>query len=293
GAGGGGQLQFRSGFEPDTAWQPHRIHGIDQSAPSGVGDWDALPTYLGWMWNQMAFFEPQGGANSISIVPDPLDGTNSVLHLHNVEKMTSGSSERSRSQLSLWQAESWSDVGGTNLFDQQFYRFKMLLPVELESSYAFAERAQWYMIWESHAWDDDPGRHGIYVCKRADSSQWYFHVVQQNPEGVTTTWENTTSQWYDPVLPDSDFGVPFGQWMTVEIFFKYHPTDGAFFVAVTPSGGSRRVMADFHGQTQFGNKVFNQTMFKMYHHGAFIDRMGATHQYYDDFEVWTDFPPGY
>jgi len=59
-----------------------------------------------------------------------------------------------------------------------------------------------------------------------------------------------------------------------------------------------RVVTDYRGQTRYDNKVFNQTVFKFYHQAEILERVWAldqdgTVQYYDDFEIWSDFPPGY
>jgi hypothetical protein len=282
-----GELLFQSGFEPNVVFasrsaEAGTIQDIDQSSPSELNDWDKLPIYLDWMATQISYVE--GG--NLALVQDPTDPTNRVLQLKN----TRDEGGHARSQWSMRQADSWGDTGGQNIFDKQFYRQKMYIPAETETLFSFGQWSRWYMIWESHAWADDQTRHGVYIKKDSNSNHWYFQVVQENPEGYQNVkWENTANQ---------HVAVPFGQWFTFDVFFKYHDTDGAFYVAITTDGQGRQVVADYRGKTKYGNKMFNQTVFKLYHHTDILNRMqnlgfDGTTQYYDDFEIWSNFPPGY
>jgi hypothetical protein len=161
----------------------------------------------------------------------------------------------------------------------------MYIPKEIETLYSYSESAKWYMIWESHSWVSEDTRHGIYIRKDTNSNHWYFEVVQQRPEGAANTlWENVDKQ---------DIAVPFGEWFTFDVFFKYHETDGEFYVAITREGKPRQVVAHFKGRTKFDQKLHDQMVFKLYHHRDYLDKLGETSHYYDDFEIWSDYPPGY
>jgi hypothetical protein len=273
-----GVLQFKSGFDPNTYIFEDKIKGIDNSGHSGANSWDNLSDYLPWVLEGDGYFE--GGSMGIST--DPFDPNNHVLHLHTFEEVDS----HARSQWSLEQEHNWYIEGGPNLFKQQFYRFRILIPERIKTLYSTSERAGWYMIWESHVWDFEPTRHGIYLFKLADSDHWGFRVVQQSSINDEYLYEN---------VPYYDVEVPIGQWFTMEIFFKYDETDGEFYAAIQRDGQAKQTIADFKGQTKFGTKLHDQMMFKLYHDADYINRtselgLDGIHQYYDDFEIWSDYP---
>jgi hypothetical protein len=257
---GSGVLQFKSGFEANSYLGGDTIKGIDNSAPKGN------------------FYYQNGRAE---IAQDPTGRNNKVLHTH----VYSNSGGKCRSQWNLKQNKDWSDDGTPNLFDKQFYRYRMFIPLEIKNT----NLNRWYMIWESHTWAKENTRYGIYLRRNSNNNEWHFRVVQQRPENCLPNciayWENTSGQ---------SVTVPFGQWFTLEIFFNYHDTNGEFYVAATREGGQRQVTAHYKGKTKFDTKIRDQMMFKHYHHTEYIDKLpGGTHHYYDDFEIWSNYPPGY
>ncbi|MHA1267890.1 MAG: hypothetical protein ACTSRS_21860 [Candidatus Helarchaeota archaeon] len=168
-----GVLQFKSGFEPDTYVLGDKIKGIDNSGPAGANNWDKLSGYLPWVLMGDGYFE--GGSMEIS--PDPFNPANNVLHLHTFEDVNG----YARSQWSLEQMHNWYVEGGPNLFKQQFYRFRMLIPDRIATLYPYDEKSRWYMVWESHTWEFENTRHGIYIGKAADSDDWHFLCIQRYP----------------------------------------------------------------------------------------------------------------
>jgi hypothetical protein len=272
-------LQFKSGFEPDTYILGDKIKGIDNSGPPGANSWDNLSDYLPWVLTGDGYFE--GGSMEISA--DPFNSANHVLHLHTFQNDRA----YARSQWSLEQVHNWSIEGKPNLFEQQFYRFRMLIPNRISTLYSYDEKSRWYMIWESHTWEFENTRHGIYIGKEANSNEWNFLVVQRYPGSSGPILYN--NEIYRDVV------VPMGEWFTFKIFFKYHETEGEFYASIKRDGQPQQTIADFKGQTKFGTKLHDQMMFKLYHDEDYIDRTSALgldgiHQYYDDFEIWSDYP---
>lgn len=263
-------LQFKSGFESKTYISNNEIRGVDNSAPSGVNNWDKIMDYLPWV--KRIKYGDEGG--SMELAQDPINANNKVLHFHN--KTAVG--PRSRTQWSLKQVSE-----GSILFDKQFYRQRMFIDEQLQNLYGINEKARWFMIWESHVWSLENTRHAVNIGKDAGSDKWHFLVRQQRPEG-NTVWESIKKE----------ISVPIGEWFTFEVFFKYHETDGEFFVAVTRDNGLRQVAGHLKGRTKYDILLNNTTPFKFYHNSDYIARSsGGIHQYYDDFEIWSDYPPGY
>jgi len=292
----GGTLRFRSGFENSTYLTTTSdlgyILGMDNGVTNGINNWNNISQYLPWAKFQRLYSE--GG--SWSIGADPENSSNRVLHFHN----TSQVGGISRSQWSLKSVNQWTDDGTANLFDKQFYRVRMYIPTETGNAYALNETSLFYMIWESHAWEPESfsggenTRYAVYIDKYAGENFWHFRVVKQRPEGMstcTTCWLNCSvnSQWCDV-----NHKVPIGKWFTFEVFFKYDTTDGEFYVAYQEDGKPRQIVGHFIGQTKYDQKVHDQTLLKLYHDQDFLSRLpGGTNQYYDNLEIWSDYPPGY
>ncbi|MFC1647146.1 hypothetical protein ACFL1A_02550 [Patescibacteria group bacterium] len=303
-----GILQFKSGFEGGThitgepsitSSKDGWIEGIDSSVPTALGDWSKLKNngdeYLDWLVQAAGWF--QGGR--MEIVQDPAGFSNKVLRLHNTNVVGGVS----RSSWELRQAVYWNNDGKPNRFDKQFYRFKIYIPSDITTVASYSRWSPWYMIWESHAWaeeyfsDGEKTRYAIYLRKRPNSNHWYFSVQKSRPTGCggyngpldsdscELYWDN---QGVGQIIP-----VPFDQWFTFELFFKYSETGGEWYVAITRNGEQREVVAHFQGQTKYDQKLHDQMMFKMYHNQIYTQELGETNQYYDDFEIWSDYPPGY
>jgi hypothetical protein len=277
-----GVLQFKSGFEDGVSSTGSKIIGVDRSSEPSVNDWDKIPQYLGWPAAVSSFL--QGG--SISITTDPVNSLNKVLLLHNTSPSPEKPDKNTRTQYQIFQVKSWTDPGeGPNLFNQQFYRYRVYIPGDIASVVPFNTAAPWYMIWESHNWVVDLTRHGIYLTKKKDSDLWYFEAQQQLPEG-TNVWKSKTT-----------VGIPFDRWFTLEVYFKYHETEGEFYVAIV-DGDQRNEVVRYQGRTQNGAKLHDQMIFKSYHHISYLTELNkkgidGTRLYYDDFEIWSDYPPEY
>jgi hypothetical protein len=277
---GQGMLQFRSGFEPNVAYVNNKIVGIDQSSEAGKNDWDKITDYLDWAVNHKTFFE--GGA--ISITADPGNSQNNVLCLYNTTTVENYP-QRTRSQWTIGQNNNWVDDGKPNRFEKQFYRYRMYIPGDITKVVPYSTNSPWYMIWESHAWDLDHTRHGLYITKKSNSNLWYFRAVQELPEG-TLVWES-----------DTRVEVPFDRWFTLESYFKYHETEGEFYISIT-DGTARKQVVRFKVKTKNGSKMHDQMLFKSYHNSSYLSSLkqigiDGTRVYYDDFEIWSDYPPSY
>ncbi len=287
----GGKLQFKSGFEADSYLSWSGIHGIDKSMPSGINNWDNIKQNVPWAKYQSYYAE--GGGWKIS--RDPKNINNHVLHLYN--RGAVGNVSRSQWTLKQVANTAWQDDGEPNLFNQQFYRFRIYIPEKIKNLYSYSESAAWFMIWESHAWEPElfaggeNTRYAIQLEKKQNRNFWNFRVVKQRPEGINN-WYNCNVAEYCQVA------VPFGEWFTMEIFFKYDETDGVFYVAIKRDGYPRQIVANFTGQTKHDQKLHDQMMFKLYHDPDYLVRLATqgdagTDLYYDDFEIWSGYPPGY
>ncbi len=290
----GGILHFRTHFGSGVSVVNRTLSGSDGSMGAIENNWDNIGNVLPWLQAHKDF--NQNG--KVEFSADPKDPTNRVLHLHNYQIGTEGLlATKQRSQYSLTQVPSgkWDQLYGENIFDKQFYRYRIYIPGDIASVIAFEERAPFYMIWEAHSWQFDEFRHAVNLAKMNNSDAWVFRLQQQN--------EYTKEYTFDTFLKNepgvkSNVAVPFDHWFTLEIFFKYHETDGEFYAAIVDDDGNRQIIGRIQGQTQFGEKMRDQMIFKMYHGNTYTERLLArggdgTHQYYDNFEIWSDYPPNY
>jgi hypothetical protein len=294
---GNGILQFKSGFEGSThiTGNTNTTGGVDnwiEGVDGPLGDWSSLKngTNSTLAWNKYAYAYLNGG--HMAIVPDPTNPNNHVLRF-----MNDGGGNRSQWQLTQVK-DYWTDDGRPNQFTQQFYRYRMYIPSDIKKVPSYNSHAPWYMIWESHTWPQFSGgektRHGIYLQKNQNSNLWYFNAIQERPEGChyyegpgpscVVYWDNHEHQ---------NIPVPFDQWFTFEVFFRYSETDGEWYVAITRDRQPRQEIAHFVGRTKFDEKLHDQMIMKMYHDTGYISVLGETRQYYDDLEIWSDYPPGY
>lgn len=297
-----GVLQFKSGFEGTTritgeistvSGKDGWIEGIDGS----LGDWSSLKvgnySNLDWVVQAIGWF--QGGR--MEIVLDPTGLKNRVLRFRN----TAVVSGVSRSQWQLNQVNYWTIDGVPNRFKQQFYRYRMYIPSDITKIISYGSRAPWYVIWESHSWNEywsegEQTRYAVYLQKRENSNLWYLNVQQSNPENCTDPYgisHTACKVFWDNRGVGQSIAVPFDEWFTLDVFFKYSETDGEWYVAITRDGQKRQEIAHYVGRTKYGEKLHDQMIMKMYANAAYQKALGEYSQYYDDLEIWSDYPPGY
>jgi hypothetical protein len=281
----GGVLRWRTGFEGSTM-VGRSFTGQDPG--DALSNWDTISSALPWVTSHGTLLE--GG--TVSIADDPAGGTNKVLHCNTTAISPNyvpgvNGNYKARAQYDFRQRDTWTALGPPNLYDRQFFRWRAYYDTAIRDCVPFNTASPWFSVYEHHAWIFDQGRFTIHPYKAASSSDWVFFVRVAWRADDYSPW-----QYLHTIYNGT---VPFGRWFTMEVFFRYHETDGEFMVAIVDNG-EREIVARIQDQTKFGEKLNNATLFKHYHHGYYIEQLaasGGVKTYYDNLEFWSDYPPGY
>lgn len=303
-AAGESKLLLHSGFENNTniSADMRDIHGIDQT--TGF-DWDATPawidsTRLVYLVNRDKKLSEFMETDIVEAI-GPHGNKTRVLHFQNKADDPDRSST-SRTEYSLFGRKP------PHNYREGFCRYYMKLPGNLADRVPYEKRAPWYMIME---WKEPNSgmrlsaeeckkrggtkggsnnyRINIHIRKEEHSHDFYWQVTGQHPQPCRVT------EW---TSIDYTHKVPLGEWFLVEAYMKQHKTDGRVFFAV-----NGHVILDtdqtrpkgFTGRTQHKENPLPLrfwSIFKSYHDTDW-HKTGPTHQWYDDVEVWSSFPPGY
>lgn len=285
-------LIFHSGFEPNTDTTGQNslncdLIGADLSV-SPPNDWinhlEADPAIGNFS------IQYQGGDNSLrlaEITTVPTNPANHVLWFWIAYPNITSPSLKGRIQANIYN----NPTGFTNLY----YSIRLLIPEDLDTLKFIPVPITWFTLmefWNNPNWIGNPYPFRITVNLQkpgytADSLRFGVHG-QIDTGGWTNVWDTT----------NTNFAVPTGKWMTIEInLIEGDSATGRFYMAVTPDGSGKTVVYDLHEYTHHpsdpapdGFTHFNP--FKLYTDGVLIDSLRnwgkLTHVYWDDFAIWKD-----
>jgi hypothetical protein len=196
-----------------------------------------------------------------------------------------------------------------NDFREGYVRYWMKLQGGLDQMFTYAEQSPWYMIME---WKEPNSgvslseeecrqccnaprggtnnyRINVHIEKVKNSSEFRYVINGEHPQPCRV------KEW---TYTNNDAAVPFGKWFLVEAYLKKHPTDGRVYFAM-----DGQVILDtnitrpegFTGRTEHKDNPMPLRFWspmKNYHSMAW-NKNGPISQWYDDFELWSGFPPGH
>ena len=301
---GQGTLLLKSGFEQGVRVSDDmsRITGVDQQLGF---NWDATPA-----WIQSAHFVyavrndktlSDYMESSIETMVGPHGNTTRVLCMQN--KATDPDiSSISRNEYSFYMKPPPAE------YHEGYVKYWMKLQDNLAELLPNDKPTPWYMIME---WKEpDSGRRkSAAQCQACGegaggSNNYRINIgIQRQPQATQFRWYLSgehpqpcrKAEWtyLNPTVE-----VPLGRWFLVEAYLKKHPTAGRVYFAVNstvvldtqitkPQGFTGRTEhADHPLPLQFWSPMKN------YHSMAWNCR-GPVSQWYDDFELWSGFPPGH
>ena len=288
------ELIFQSGFESSSSGTPQSdptdIVGKDNSVnqPNDwVSDLDDHPN-IGKFNIQY-----QGGDVSqryARIIPDPTNTGNQVLHYWLKHPNAQGAAPgRLKGRIQ-------TNICGNNNLTEMYQKCRMYLHQDFDKLKDFPDSFTWLGLtefWNDPGWTEDkyPFRFSIGLTKKSGTGKdLYFRAHAQEKAGATwgggTTWGET----------NSEFVVPFGEWLTSEIYFKEgDASSGRFYFAIQRENGEKTVIFDIHNWTHHpddpspdGLECWNPL--KLYTSSALIDFVrnngGVLQIYWDDFSLW-------
>jgi hypothetical protein len=301
---GSGQLLLKSGFE-----SPVRVTGdMGDLMGSDHGEfkgWDATPA-----WIESSRFVYLVGRDKnlsdymksfITQMTGPFGNTSHVLCMQNIDDDPDHKST-SRNEYSFFGRKPPHD------YKQGYVRYWMKLQADLADRISLDRSTPWYMIMEwkepnsgvkysdsqCRAAGEGPAgsnnyRINIGIHRSSGSKDFHWLVIGQHPQPCRKTeWSYTNPH----------VKVPLGQWFLVEGYMKKHATEGRVYFAVNgevvidtdqiqPNGFTGRTQhADNPLELRFWSPLKN-------YHSMDWNRQGPVSQWYDDFELWSDFPSGH
>jgi hypothetical protein len=289
----GGQLLFKSGFEPDVY-----IYGnSDDIRGKDIMDWqtdlEGYPQVDHFSLNMIGESPTYAFADLVS---DPEDAGNRVLYFQlNDNDPATPHTTRTQNE---WNFESTGET-----FDQGYIRYRVYWHPDLNLLSQYSGSISWFTImewWELH--NDSKDGDGAGQCR------WTLSFNKDSGSGQPLYWALTAeymqpaSAMFDDIWPkqtNSSVPVPIGQWCTFEVFFKWgDASSGRIWVAIKPDGGSRKVIFDVRNYTRHPVDLLplrGWQCFKLYTSDTILDWVRSqsdarVRAYYDDFEWYSDFP---
>lgn len=299
-----GQLLLKSGFEPSVSvtLDMSDIMGVEQV--SGFR-WDASP-----LWIESSRFVYLVNRNKkitdymasfIETDVGPYGNKTHVLCMQNkADDPDHGSTSRNEYSFFMKPVP--------NNYREGYVKYWMKLQSNLGELVPKDKVTPWYMIME---WKEPnsgirksaeeckkrgerPGgsnnyRININIRREENTSKFRWYITGEHPQPCRK------KEW---VYLAPEASVPLGRWFLVEAYMKKHATEGRVYFAVdgqvvldtditTPKG--------FTGRTQHATNPLTLKFWSPMknYHSMNWNRTGPVSQWYDDFELWSGFPPGH
>jgi len=304
-AGGQGTLLLKSGFEEGVrvTQDMSRITGVDRQ--SG-GDWDATPA---WIASGRFVYAVRKSktlsdymASSIETMAGPHGNMTRVLRMENKATDPDSAPTIGRNEYSF------SMKPPPDEYREGYVKYWMKLQDNLAELLPNDKPTPWYMIME---WKepDSGSRKSAAQCEACGemaggSNHYRINIGIYRPQKATKLRWHLTGEHPQPCRKlewaylNPTVEVPLGRWFLVEAYMKKDATAGRVYFAVNgavvldtqvtrPEGFTGRTEhADHPLPLQFWSPLKN-------YHGMAWNRRGPVAQWYDDFELWSGFPPGH
>ncbi|MHC4517981.1 MAG: DUF1961 family protein [Planctomycetota bacterium] len=303
-AGGQGQLLLKSGFEGDVQVTEGMGDIVGVDGETGF-DWEARPAWIDS--SRFVYLVGKGKtlpefmASSIETATGPFGNETRVLRMENRADDPDHKST-SRNEYSFFVKKVPED------YRQGYVRYWMKLQDNLGELHPKDEATPWYMVMEwkepnsgtaksaeeckklgQGAGGSNNYRINVHIGREANAEEFRWYLTGQHPQPCRKT------EWR---YVNPDVAVPLGRWFLVEGYMKKHATDGRVYFAV-----DGRVVLDtnvirpegFVGRTEHAGNPLPLRFWsplKNYHSMAW-NHAGPISQWYDEFELWSDFPPGH
>ena len=299
-----GQLLLKSGFEPSVSVTSDMsdITGVDQV--SGY-NWDSTP-----LWIESSRFVYLVNKNKkitdymtsfIEKDVGPYGNKTCVLCMQN-KADDPGHGSTSRNEYSFFMKPVPDN------YREGYVKYWMKLQSNLGELVVKDRASPWYMIMEwkepnsgirksagecrkvrQGAGGSNNYRININIRREPNTSKFRWYITGEHPQPCRKT------EWTYLAQTAS---VPLGRWFLVEAYMKQHATEGRVYFAV-----DGQVILDtditkpegFTGRTQHAKNPLPLKFWSPMknYHSMNWNRRGSVSQWYDDFELWSGFPPGH
>lgn len=299
-----GQLLLKSGFESSVQITKDMsdITGLD--TVSGF-DWDDTPawiesshfTYLVHRDKKLTDYM----ASFIETANGPQENQTHILCIQNRADDPDREST-SRNEYSFFGRKP------PNEYKEGYVKYWMKLQGNLEGLVPRDKQSPWYMIME---WKEPNSgiKYSSVACRErgegpAGSNNYRINInIRREKDALKFCWYITgehpqpcrKKEW---AYLNPKVEVPLGEWFLVEAYMKKDAVNGRVYFAVNGDSvlDTDRVRPKgFTGRTEHANNPLELRFWspmKNYHHMDW-NKQGPVSQWYDDFELWSGFPPGH
>jgi hypothetical protein len=242
------QFIFQTGFK-GTTFTNAKYGKVDLAGTDT--DLSSLNSWEGFMADEnigtvrISYEEGDDSQRLASLVDDPDAAGNEVLKFHIVEPhIKVGSKKKGRVQMNL---------SGNKCVKEIYQTVRLRLHPDMAQLLQWEERVSWlslFEFWNNADWTKEkyPFRVTVNLYKDGKGVQndLRFHVKGDYKKNCKACKFNV--EWEEE---NTSFSIPFGQWMTIELYIKEGDTEsGNFYMAVTPDGGSKEVIFNINNTTQ-------------------------------------------
>lgn len=287
------ELLFQTGFEQTVLtnddWSKVNLSGVDPAFASN-NSWEELNNRSDIGTAQISYEDGEDDQRIAEILPDPENPSNSVMSFKIMEPhIKEGTKKKGRVQLNVNQNQCIREI---------YQTVKLRLHPDMAYLKNWEKRVYWlslFEFWNNADWTKEkyPFRVTVNLFKDEEGavSDMYFHVKGDYKKNCKTCkWQK---EWEET---GSNFSVPFGQWMEIEIYLKEGDAEnGRFYMTVTPEGGTKTIVFNLTRTTQHPKETcpdgFSHFQpMKLYTSDELIDYMSAGDKklqvYWDDWNIY-------
>jgi hypothetical protein len=196
-----------------------------------------------------------------------------------------------------------------NEYTEGYVRYWMKLQPNLDRLIPADRAAPWYMIMEwkepnsgtaksaqackeccnARAGGSNNYRINVGLQRRPGSSEFHWVIRGERPQPCRVEeWRHENNR----------VKVPLGEWFLVEAYMKKHRREGRVYFAVNGQvilDTNETKPAGFTGRTEHPDNPLHLRFWSPLknYHGMEWNAQGPVSQWYDDFELWSGFPPGH
>lgn len=287
-------LLFQSGFEGNTTivsagQYNHHIIGKDSTLEKS--DWT---TDVESIMDQVSITYTKGDSTKrlASIVPDPVNPHNKVLHFLIREPWMTDTTEKARVQCDFYGMKK-----GLKEFTQSM---KVYLHEDMRELRNYPDPISWFAIvelWNNVAWRPSVsygGRVTLGITKPiAGKGDFYFEVDAQDIDRSLPADKRFKTLW---VEKNNEVKVPVGEWFTLEYYCREgDKANGRFYMTIETKDGDKQTVFDItnfthNSQDSSPDGITDFNPLKLYTSKEVANYMKAKNKslqiYWDDLKLW-------
>lgn len=240
------ELLFQTGFSNTTLtngpYQNAEFAGADPGFTE-KNDWSAFVENPSVGYVEIGYEDGDDNQRMAQIKADPDSAGNQVLSFKiNEPHIKEGSHQKGRVQLS---------INDNQCIREIYQTVRLKLHPDMAYLKEWDERMPWFTLfefWNNATWSNEKKTFRVTVNLFKDATgpvdEIHFHAKSDHQKCNVCDWKG---DWEEEA---TNFSVPFGVWMDLELYLlEGDETNGRFYMSVTPEGGTKTVLFDITNRT--------------------------------------------